>query len=389
MKKIHVCLVSDQTVPNILAIHQFQPDELLFITTPKMEKLEKTDHMLAALKSVGCDYSTAAGTITVSEDSILDIHRKLEQWVAGREDAEFVVNLTCGTKIMSIAAYEFFKEYGARMIYIPLGKNEFITLFPKRYADREEPLPLRLSVADYLAAYGLRVVNGNSIRKGEGDAARRRELSDWIAANYQSVKPLLERFGEKLRRHRDDREGYTLTTSYLPGTDEERQLLQQLGFAHENGTFTRHLTKSEIGFLTGGWLEEFCFNAVADLIGKGIDDAALGIKIMNANGRDNEFDVMFTRDNVLYTIECKSLDQNDDPRADALYKIAALQKDFGLRVESFFVSTSPHILRDGKLKPAIAARAEQFRTTVIPPHEVIHFASRLKEKLRIEESPNA
>ena len=36
MKTILVSLVSDQTIPNILAIHHIKPDELLFITTKDM-----------------------------------------------------------------------------------------------------------------------------------------------------------------------------------------------------------------------------------------------------------------------------------------------------------------------------------------------------------------
>jgi hypothetical protein len=41
MKTILVSLVSDQTIPNILAIHHIKPDELLFITTKDMEKKQK------------------------------------------------------------------------------------------------------------------------------------------------------------------------------------------------------------------------------------------------------------------------------------------------------------------------------------------------------------
>jgi len=116
--------------------------------------------------------------------------------------------------------------------------------------------------------------------------------------------------------------------------------------------------------------------------GKGIDDIVLGIS-PEKQGLKNEFDIMFTKDNALYTVECKSLNQDNDPKAEALYKIAALQKKFGLRVESFYVSTSPHILKDGELKPSIKARAEQFKTTVILPQEVINIAKIVAEKLRI------
>ena len=384
MKSIHVCLVSDQTIPNILTIHEHRPAELLFITTAAMEKKMKVEATLSCLQSLGLTWDDGRiHRVTVQEDSLLDSHRKLDEWVTGRESSEFVVNLTGGTKIMSIAAYEFFKEYGAIMRYIPLHKNEYLSTFPKRLGNAAVPLPLRLGVKHYLLAYGLTITNEKSVRTAASEAVSRRELTAWIVTEYGNIKPLLERFSEKLRKQRDNRDGFDWSTSYQPGNSQEKELLDRLGFIHNGIEFRRHLSKSEIIYLTGGWLEEYCYNAIHGLKGCGIDDVVTGVKIMNALKRDNEFDVMFTRDNALFTVECKSLDQNDDPGAGALYKIAALQKEFGLRVRSFFVSTSPHILRNGLLKPAIAARAEQFSTIVIKPDDVVNFASRLKEELKI------
>lgn len=284
---------------------------------------------------------------------------------------------------MSIAAYEYFKDYGSSMGYIPIGKNDFITIFPKKTKNVIDQISLRLSVHAYLTAYGLKVINLKRLVSNHEDAQSRKELSEWIIKNYHEVKPLLERFGEKLRMHRNDKNGYLWITSYSSQTNQEIELLAKIGFAKDKNGYTKHLSQSEIIYLTGGWLEEFCYNGLLQFKGNGIDDIVIGI-IPEKQGSKNEFDVMFTKDNALYTIECKSLDQGDDPKAEALYKIAALQKEFGLRVESFFVSTSPHILRDGKLKPSIEARAEQFKTTVILPHEVINLAQIVAERLKIK-----
>jgi len=38
MKPIHVCLVSEQTIPNILGIMHFEPEHILFITTEEMKR---------------------------------------------------------------------------------------------------------------------------------------------------------------------------------------------------------------------------------------------------------------------------------------------------------------------------------------------------------------
>lgn len=381
MSNIHVCLVSEQSIPNILGIYHFKPDKLLFITTEKMKRDNKVEHIIASLSQINLNYTTRFQEIVVQEDSLLDCKKQLDEWISGREGEDFTVNLTCGTKIMSIAVYEYFKDYGSKMIYIPIGKNEFITPYPKKASNNPIPLDLRLSVSAYLSAYGLRVTNAKNLPDNHTDAQNRKELSEWIVKNYDEIKSLLERFSEKLRKHRDEK-SYSWSTSYEPQNHYEKELFEKIGFSHLNGIYTKNLTKSEITYLTGGWLEEYCYNEVLKYKGKGIDDVVIGI-IPEAQGRNNEFDVMFTKDNALYTVECKSLDQNDDRKTEALYKIAALQKDFGLRVESFFVSTSPYILKDGQIKQSIQARAEQFKTTIIPPYDVINFSKRLEEKLHL------
>jgi len=380
MKTILISLISDHTIPNVLAVHHFKPDELLFISTKKMEKKKKITAILMTLDRLGLTYEN--DSIIVREDSILDCHKKIGNWIEGKEDAEFVVNLTGGTKIMSIAAYEFFKDYSSKMIYIPIPKNEFIVPFPKKRPGEPVKLDLRLSVIEYLTAYGLKVVNESHLDSYREDAIKRKELSNWIANNYDKLKNLLMWLCGILRTHRKKKQ-FILKDKFFGASSEEEQLLSRLNFAYDKGTVSKEIDKSEINYLTGGWLEEFCFVNVSELVDRGIDDAVIGLQLENTQGGNNEFDIMFTRDNALYFIECKSLDQNEDKKTDALYKVGALQKEFGLRIESFFVTTSPYILKDEKIKQSIRARAEQFKTTIISPLEVSRFGEILKRKLKI------
>ncbi|MBC2713379.1 MAG: DUF1887 family protein [Desulfosarcina sp.] len=382
MKRMHVSLVSDHTIPNILAIEEFEPDELLLVSTKKMEDKGKAGHILECLADRGLDYHNRHHILTVAEDSLLDCHRKLESWVEGRKASEFIVNLTGGNKIMSIAAYAFFKDYGSRMIYIPIPRNEYIMPFPKGGAQKPVMLSQRLSVAEYLKAYGLTTLNTRHLEGMAKEARERRELSHLIVARYEKLKALLEKLGEVLRPHRGDRE-FVLKETFSGATNEAKELMRRMNFSLKGVEAEKCLTKSEIQFLTGGWLEEYCFNEVFAYRGKGVDDVVIGIQIKNQKGTDNEFDVMFTKDNALYTVECKSLEQQEDKGTEALYKVAALQKDFGLRVGSFLVSTSPYILKNGVVRPSIAARAEHLNTEVVAPHEVVNFRQHLTDKLKL------
>jgi len=178
MKTILISLVSEQTIPNILAIHHFKPDELLFITTDEMQKKRKIEAIINTLRELRLNYEGKSNILVVQEDSILDCHRKIDKWIENREDSEFVVNLTGGTKIMSIAAYEYFKDYSSKMIYIPIPKNEFIIPFPKKSPGKPTELTLRLSVIQYLTAYGLDIVNRARLRGYEEDAIQRKKLSE-------------------------------------------------------------------------------------------------------------------------------------------------------------------------------------------------------------------
>ncbi|MBF0555951.1 MAG: DUF1887 family protein, partial [Nitrospirae bacterium] len=293
MRHICVSLVSDQTIPNILSIYHFKPDELLFITTDVMEKRGKRVHIVNTLKRYGSDYDYSGNRshhIIVKEDSVLDCKRNLDQWIGSddRETSTFTVNLTGGTKIMLIAAYEYFKEYAARMIYIPIGKNEFITPFPKSEALKNTALDFRLNVLDYLTAYGIKIINEHKLSANCEEAQKRSELSLWIVKNYNEIKPLMNRLSEKLRKYRNDKKGFQFNTGYEPKCGQEKELFEKAGIKYENNKYSKHLSKSEIIYLTGGWLEEYCYNELIQFVGKGIDDVILGISCKKDNS-DNEF----------------------------------------------------------------------------------------------------
>ncbi len=383
MVKILVSMVSKETIPNIILIRHVKPDRLLFISTPEMQRKGKVTAILNSLKRAGLDYGELYDEIIVENDNIADIHNKLIEWIRRQEDVEFLVNITCGTKIMSIGTYEFFKDYGCRLGYIPLGKNEFLTIFPKRVGREPERLPVRLTVMEYLDSYGLRVKNAKKLRGYRDEAFGKRETSCWIVEHYMEILNLLKWFWLKLHKARD-KKIFSLNASYGSPSDAELELLRKLGFQYTDRLISKRLRRSELKYLTGGWLEEFCFNEIASLLGSGIDDVEIGIKVLNEQGRDNELDVMFTKENVLYFVECKSLDQQDDRRQNqALYKIGALQKDFGLSVRSFLVTTAPDIMHGGRIRESVKARGEQFSTVIVTPDKVSRFGEELKKELKL------
>src|SRR3989338_1956704 len=341
MSRIHVCLVSEQTIPNILGIYHFKPERVVFCTTERMEQEKRTDAIINTLKLYGLDYSGSNlhDRIKVDQDCLKDCELKFKNEIVQKYGKDkLTVNLTGGTKIMVLGAYNVFKDAAEQMIYTPIPKNEFLVVYPQG-GDCKSPvsLNLRLSVEAYVTAYGIKVKNSNKIEQLKSNALKNKDLCEWMAQNYKDIEGLLIKFYEHLKGYRDDK-------------------CFQL--------------------MTGDWLSGLCFNEICKL---SVDDCVTEIKLISSKGMDNEFDVMFTKDNALYIVECKSLKQEHDKDADILYKISSLQHDFGLRVKGFLVSTARTIISDkGGIEENVIKRAEQCKSQVIHPDEIKNFSIWIK-----------
>ena len=119
MKNYIVCNVSDQTIPTILFIKEIlsekEIENIYFtVTSYSMKSLQ---NILSAYPEIENIHKSV---ILPSSDSIKDIKRELNDIFDSDKfsEARFFVDITCGTKIMSIGLYEFFKEFSSEIFYI-------------------------------------------------------------------------------------------------------------------------------------------------------------------------------------------------------------------------------------------------------------------------------
>lgn len=85
------------------------------------------------------------------------------------------------------------------------------------------------------------------------------------------------------------------------------------------------LYRDELEYLTGGWFEEYVYYLVIKHINP--DDAAIGVKISRAGVRhNNELDVIFTKGNKLFVIECKTGVQTERLFNEIVYKLCAIKE---------------------------------------------------------------
>ena len=150
-------MVSDQTVPNITFIKTAKVifDEYWFITTEYSEGLEKDGSFnIAKSKSNWiidtCDIADKSKKIIVVEDDLIGIQAKIQAEVSENENHSFVLNMTGGTKMMSLGAFLFFQPRTEEIYYKPIGKNHF-----KKINSNEEKEEIPLTIKDYLSGYGI------------------------------------------------------------------------------------------------------------------------------------------------------------------------------------------------------------------------------------------
>lgn len=366
--KVLLCLLSDQHVPNLLSVHHFQPDQLVLVESVAMKKRNVAAQFLSALKLGDRDYEGRASIEPLeSEDSLQAVREALRQAFGRFPSAQWIGNLTGGTKPMSIAAYEFFKALNGRLVYVNANR-------PAEMKDLEtgttEHCQYKLTIKEFLAGYGFEPGKADDkMKEAEARAERWYECARQIAS-AASAQDLLELTDEERNRGRD--RGMLLEARHLEGTDPALLPAVALAFGlgeTEQGLRSRKLTRHEVDFLTGGWLEVFFYGLLtrhaSDL---GIWDVHLGLEVRRCgDASGNDLDVTFMHNHGLSMIECKSGGQQHDMGGDVLYKVEAVKKQLNaLRVRSSLATTGKNILdKEGNLKKTIQTRADLYGCKIV------------------------
>lgn len=372
--KVLLCLLSDQHVPNLLSVHHFQPDRLVLVESSVMKARSAADNLLTALKLGGLQYDDWCDIEPLeSEDSLDSVRTALRRAYGRHPSDEWIVNLTGGTKPMSIAAYEFFRALTGRLVYMNIARPADVSDIETRRTERAEH---RLTIKEFLAGYGFTSVKSDDkVRDAERRAADWWECSRVIAEHGTQDELLRLTTAEERKRARD--KGLVLATGELcPSSPPPVRdaICLAFGLPSEGGKPAGKLDKYMAQFLTGGWLETFFWGLLrkhADAVG--VWDVRLGIEVARRGAESgNDFDVSFICDHGLCMMECKSGAQEHDPGLDVLYKVEAVTRQFrALHVRSW-LATASDLIREktGNIKPHIANRAALYNCQLVTRDQI-------------------
>jgi hypothetical protein len=380
LMKILVCLVSMQHVPNLRSIQSVRPDWLILAVTSGMAG--KDMQLLKALKVGGLDYAEKIDILALAdgeEQSADPIHKKLCDLFKKYPNDEWVVNLTGGTKPMSIGAYEFSKDKKLKTLYIAEGnQRQAVDLLGGPCIS----LQYDVTTAEFLAGYGFDILNAGSLAQAEEQAPLSTKLAAHIAlhnedADLRGLLSRLQCFKEaqiKLNENEWKKKGLILSEEddvFLEDDALRNLIASQFGLSTTKTKFFGQLDRPATEFLTGKWLEVFVWSLLLPFVGKGIWDLHLGVLAGKSGpGENNDLDVSFMRDQSLCIVECKTGGQVHDPEAnDVLYKIEAIKSGpKALRVDTYLATTSDNVLdpKKGSIREKLMRRSKIYGCKIIP-----------------------
>jgi len=383
-----VCLISGQHVPNLLAVQSIRPERLVLLVTPGMKAQEKDSQFLKALAAGGLDYYSKCEIINQKEEnSATAIYDSLQGAFENHPDEQWIINLTGGTKPMSIGAYEFSKELGLRTLYIAEGnQNRAIDLLGGPSFDLDH----RVSTEEFLAGYGFDIINKESLKRRKERALKWMTLAALLAkhseeADLRGFLGRLQRFKEAaimLDRTAWEDTGLNLTEEdgiFLRDQALRTQIASYFGLLERDAKIIGRLERHAVEFLTGKWLEIFVWSLLRHFEGKCIWDLHLGVSAgKRGPGENNDLDVSFMRNQSLCIVECKTGEQEHDPEADdVLYKIEAIKSGpKALRVETYLATTSDNVKDPKKedIKEKLKRRSKIYGCKIIPGWEIREIA---------------
>jgi hypothetical protein len=320
--RLHICLVSDQLSPNILPMlmPELRPEHaVLLCTGPRRGSGER---LAGVVRGLGVRVEQR-----LCPDYDLDGVRTAVAEALRDGGGSAAVNITGGTKIMSLGAFQAAREAGAQALYADTANDLLRVLDP---VQRDIPLPPDLLDLDTALAAAGYARSGPS-----SDAAP----PDWIeplalelfrgVENFSKVYPALNRIASRAEGSLSASVGRTI---HDPAFRELVRVFQdrgQLEVARDTAVFRSEEARRRVN---GGWLEEFVQLVVQRLMDRGVVlHAEANLVAENAQGVKNELDAAFLARNRLHIIECKTRRfAGREDRADAAaYKLETLRDVVG------------------------------------------------------------
>jgi hypothetical protein len=373
-----LCLVSRQTLQNLLPILHYRPQRVFFLSTREEDASRVA--LEAVLRERGIICEPPVYVDAYDPGNIAQVCADIRDRLHGEQ---LRINLTGGTKVMSLAAYRVFAQTECEIIYTDTPHARLLVLHPEGCTP--EPLRADLDIFTYLRANGHLV----AFRPLPSWGAHP-ELSAFIGQHITILGPFLWALRGRLGRgelyvrlpfvRKRGKELQSLQGRPLLGMTAEAERLLALG--KEAGLIQRSRVTSEFveisltdsparAYFCGGWLEEYVEGVARN---SGFDQVVRGVSLRwndrSAEEKD-ELDVVILHRYRLHVLSCKT-----GAYKDHIYELESLSQ----RAGGLFTSATLVISDERRsVTPALCTRLDELRVSLWTAEDLPHLADRMQQ----------
>ena len=319
MKRTLVNIISAQTIQNYLFIKELyqENDNLLFLHSSSL--IAPQEWIIKTLVNNGCvKQDNQIISKELSEEDWISMCESIESCIC--EDVRYLVNLTGGTKYMSLAVQRVFEKHtNVDFYYMPFPKNVFL----KPFTNERIPICSNVTIKEYMSAHNVEYKTKQITRNADYTRSFFWFFNNSFSDQDRQIIDKLRQFRNKGVKDLQALEEGTYVTSkgkanekVYPKVSGLSSFLKKYSFSFDENK----ISSEDVQYLTGGWFEEYMYHLIIDNIKP--DDIEIGVEILQKEGtNNNDLDVVFTKGNKLFVIECKTaISRTSEKSVEGMFK---------------------------------------------------------------------
>jgi hypothetical protein len=321
-------ITEDNPIPAYLFIKEKYEvgDRLMYISA------KDTEDDLDALSELFNVPATHIKEIVLKHNKDEFTYEKICRTVLESLDPEenYCVNLAGGTRYMALAVQQVFERFKSEFFYVQVEENLIVkSAFDDSIYNNDDyffPINYRMTITEYLRAHEIR----HDLGRYRHVPTRSKAESEFMYRLFSQHRlsdsdfKILEMLRNEYRKRKKIKISAVETTGDGSGPviPDLSRFLYEIRFVPRQSGF---INKMELEYLTGGWFEEYVYYLVKKYVKP--QDIAIGVKISRTGIKhDNELDVVFTKGNKLFVIECKTGVKTERLFNEIVYKACAIKE---------------------------------------------------------------
>lgn len=382
-KKVIVSIISEQSVPNMILIKN-NMDSKYFINIVTDGMTDNNTYLINALNpknnaeisnkfekiKIQASIENNIEKIRVSIDSLKNIYDEADQ---------ILVNITGGTKILSIALYQYFNEfYKNKSMLLYLNIDYISTSYNILGKYEKLDMPQSVTLEEYLTSYGIEIVNNEDTKPKYPQNCANLLVSHSTTNkgkfNNHSIKDVkkalanfMNELNEKFEKQEDSHNAKLNINEELALCNDKikkysNSIIEYINFLHDtikDMPDINNITYNTLKYINSEYFEEYLYYNIKSILpykDNMEDYLKTGVKIKINNSRrkanknipnDQELDILFMYNNAIYYIECKTYTGSKIIH-ESIFKQAAVSNMIGLKKTNSFITLN--IYDEKKLK---------------------------------------